>query len=55
MAFAIQGAWSDWVKRNLIAAETAVEEINAAGGVNGMPFKTIHSRGYLLFRTGTPV
>jgi len=42
VAFALQGVWSDWCKRNLIALEMAVEKINAAGGVNGMPLKTIH-------------
>jgi branched-chain amino acid transport system substrate-binding protein len=42
VAFALQGVWSDWCKRNLIALEMAVEKINAAGGINGMPLKTIH-------------
>jgi branched-chain amino acid transport system substrate-binding protein len=42
VAFALQGLWSDWCKRNLIALDMAIEEINAAGGVNGMPFKTVH-------------
>jgi branched-chain amino acid transport system substrate-binding protein len=42
VAFALQGVWSDWCKRNLIALEMAVEKINKAGGVNGMPLKTIH-------------
>jgi branched-chain amino acid transport system substrate-binding protein len=41
VAFALQGVWSDWCKRNLIALDMAVEKINAAGGVNGMPLKTI--------------
>lgn len=42
VAFALQGLWSDWCKRNLIALDMAIEKINAAGGVNGMPLKTIH-------------
>ena len=42
VAFALQGVWSDWCKRNLIALEMAVEKINAAGGINGMPLKTVH-------------
>ena len=41
VAFALQGVWSDWCKRDLIALDMAVEKINAAGGVNGMPLKTI--------------
>jgi branched-chain amino acid transport system substrate-binding protein len=41
VAFALQGVWSDWCKRNFIALDMAVEKINAAGGVNGMPLKTI--------------
>ncbi len=40
-AYALQGVWSDWTKRNLIAMEMAIEEINAAGGVNGAPLKSI--------------
>jgi branched-chain amino acid transport system substrate-binding protein len=41
VAFAFQGVWSDWCKRNVTALEMAIEEINAAGGVNGMPLKTV--------------
>ena len=41
VAFAFQGVWSDWAKRNVIALEMAIEEINAAGGVNGMPLKSV--------------
>jgi len=42
-AFAFQGLWSDWCKRDVIAMEMAIEKINAAGGVNGMPLEvTIH-------------
>ncbi len=40
-AFGLQGLWSDWCKRNVIALDMAVEEINAAGGVNGMPLKSV--------------
>ncbi len=40
-AYGLQGVWSDWCKRNLIAIEMATEEINAAGGVNGMPLKSV--------------
>jgi hypothetical protein len=32
MAFAIQGVWSNWVKRNLIAIEMAVDKNNAKEG-----------------------
>jgi branched-chain amino acid transport system substrate-binding protein len=41
VAFALQGLWSDWCKRDLIAVDMAIEKINAAGGVNGMPLKTV--------------
>jgi branched-chain amino acid transport system substrate-binding protein len=41
VAFAFQGVWSDWCKRNVIALEMAIEEINAAGGVNGMPLRSV--------------
>jgi len=40
-AFGLQGLWSDWCKRNVIALDMAIEEINAAGGVNGMPLKSV--------------
>ncbi len=40
-AFGLQGVWSDWCKRNVIALDMAIEEINAAGGVNGMPLKSV--------------
>ena len=40
-AFALQGPWGDYCKRNVIALDMAVEKINAAGGVNGMPFKVV--------------
>lgn len=41
VAYGLQGVWSDWCKKNIVAVEMAVEEINAAGGVNGMPLQTI--------------
>lgn len=41
VAFALQGLWSDWCKRDLIAVDMAIEQINAAGGVNGMPLTTV--------------
>jgi branched-chain amino acid transport system substrate-binding protein len=41
LAFSRQGVWSDFCKRNEIAVEMAIEEINAAGGVNGMPLKSV--------------
>ena len=40
-AFALQGPWGDYCKRNVIALDMAVEKINAAGGVNGMPLKSV--------------
>jgi branched-chain amino acid transport system substrate-binding protein len=40
-AFALQGPWGDYCKRNVIALDMAVEKINAAGGINGMPFKVV--------------
>ena len=41
VAFGLTGLWSDWCKRDIIAVEMAMEEINAAGGVNGMPLKSV--------------
>jgi len=41
VAYGLQGMWSDWCKKNIVAVEMAVAEINAAGGVNGMPLETI--------------
>jgi len=40
-AFGFTGLWSDWSRKNRIALEIAVEEINGAGGVNGVPLKFI--------------
>jgi len=41
VAYGLQGVWSDWCKKNIVALEMAVEEINAVGGVNGMPLEAI--------------
>ncbi|TET86475.1 MAG: ABC transporter substrate-binding protein [Desulfobacteraceae bacterium] len=41
VAFGLTGTWGDWCKRDLIAVDMAMEEINAAGGVNGMPLKPV--------------
>jgi len=41
VAFGLTGLWSDWCKRDLIAVDMAMEKINAAGGVNGMPLKPV--------------
>ncbi len=41
VAYGLQGMWSDWCKKNIVAVEMAVDEINAAGGVNGMPLETL--------------
>jgi branched-chain amino acid transport system substrate-binding protein len=41
VAFGLTGVWSDWCKRDIISVEMAIDEINAAGGVNGMPLKSV--------------
>ncbi len=41
VAYGLQGMWSDWCKKNIVAVEMAIEEINAGGGVNGMPLETV--------------
>jgi branched-chain amino acid transport system substrate-binding protein len=41
VVYGLQGMWSDWCTKNLVAVDMAVEEINAQGGVNGMPLETI--------------
>ena len=41
VAYGLQGMWSDWCKKNIVAVEMAVAEINAAGGVNGMKLETV--------------
>jgi branched-chain amino acid transport system substrate-binding protein len=37
--FPFAGLWADWGKKDKIALEIAVEEINAAGGIHGVPVK----------------
>jgi len=46
VAFALQGLWSDWCKRDLIAVDMAVEKINAAGGVSANWPRMIRSWPY---------
>jgi branched-chain amino acid transport system substrate-binding protein len=41
VAYGLTGTWSDWTKKNIVAVEMAVAEINAAGGVNGMSLETV--------------
>lgn len=40
-AFGQTGHWRDWIRKNTIAAEMAVEEINAMGGIKGVPVRLI--------------
>lgn len=40
-AFAVTGHFRDWIVKNQIAAEMAVEEINAMGGIKGVPLRII--------------
>ena len=37
----LTGMWRDWTTKNEIAAQIAIEEINAAGGVGGVPMRLI--------------
>jgi branched-chain amino acid transport system substrate-binding protein len=41
VAFAVNGIWSGWARMDKIALDMAVEEINAAGGVGGLPLKYV--------------
>ncbi|MDH4012384.1 MAG: ABC transporter substrate-binding protein, partial [Desulfobacterales bacterium] len=41
VAYGLTGMWSDWTKKNIVAVEMAVAEINAAGGVNGMSLEPV--------------
>ena len=41
VAYGLTGMWSDWTKKNIVAVEMAVAEINAAGGVNGMKLEPV--------------
>lgn len=38
-AFPLTGIWSEWGKKDKVALDMAVDEINAAGGVGGLPIK----------------
>jgi len=40
-AWGLTGMWRDWTTKNEIAAQIAIEEINAAGGVGGVPMRLI--------------
>jgi branched-chain amino acid transport system substrate-binding protein len=41
VAFGETGHWRDWIRKNKIAVEMAVEEINAMGGIGGVPMRAI--------------
>jgi branched-chain amino acid transport system substrate-binding protein len=41
VAYGLTGTWSDWTKKNIVAVEMAIAEINAAGGVNGMSLEPV--------------
>jgi len=38
-AFPLTGIWSEWGKKDKVALDMAVEEINAAGGIGGLPVR----------------
>lgn len=38
-AFPLTGIWSEWAKKDKVALDMAVEEINATGGIGGLPIK----------------
>jgi len=40
-AFGYTGKWKDWIAKNEIAVDMAVKEINAAGGIGGVPLRVI--------------
>ena len=40
-AWGLSGMWRDWTKKNEIAAQIAIDEINAAGGIGGIPLRLI--------------
>ena len=40
-AFGYTGKWKDWITKNEIAVDMAVSEINAAGGIGGVPLRVI--------------
>ena len=37
----LTGMWRDYTTKNVIAAQIAIEEINAAGGIKGLPLRLI--------------
>lgn len=37
----LTGLWRDWTTKNEIAAKIAIDEINAAGGIKGLPLRMI--------------
>jgi branched-chain amino acid transport system substrate-binding protein len=39
--FGMTGIWRDWTLKNMIAVQIATEEINAAGGIMGLPVRMI--------------
>jgi branched-chain amino acid transport system substrate-binding protein len=40
-AWGLTGMWRDWTTKNEIAAKMAIEEINAMGGIGGVPVRLI--------------
>lgn len=46
-AFPLTGLWSEWGKKDKVALDMAVDEINAADGVGGVPIK------YVLYDTAS--
>jgi branched-chain amino acid transport system substrate-binding protein len=40
-AFGLTGMWRDFTTKNMIAAQMAIDEINAAGGIGGVPIRLI--------------
>jgi len=40
-AWGLTGIWRDYTTKNAIAAQIAIEEINAAGGIKGVPLRLI--------------
>ena len=40
-AWGLTGTWRDWTTKNAIVAQMAIEEINTAGGIKGVPLRLI--------------
>ena len=40
-ALGLTGMWTDWCRKNVIAANMAVEEVNVEGGINGHPLEIV--------------